>query len=203
MLEFFMLSYSNQKVNGMIGKIIKIGALVISCMTFIICSTVYATTYEHEIIVQKMTFSWKVNGADIHIKLTAPTTGWVGIGFNPSKEMKDAKFVLGYVKDGETIISDEFGTGEIKHETVEKLGGKSDISLIGGKEEGGETTIEFTIPLISKDTKGGKIDPSGITTVLLAYGLDRDTSKLKHKFRTSISINLSTGKTMTEQNDGK
>ena len=172
-------------------------------MVFIVCSTVYASNYGHEIIVQKMILFWEVDGAELHIKLTAPTTGWVGIGFNPSKEMKDAKFVLGYVKDGKAIISDEFGTGEIKHEAVEKLGGKSDITLIEGKEEGGETTIEFTIPLVSKDTKGGKIDPSGKTTVLLAYGLDHDTSKLKHKFRTSISINLSTGKTLTEQNDGK
>ena len=141
-----------------------------------------------------MEFSWKVDGPELHIKLTAPTTGWVGIGFNPSTEMKDAKFVLGYVKDGKTSISDEFGTGEIKHERVEKLGGKSDITLIGGEEKGGKTTIEFTIPLVSKDTLGGKIDPTGETVVLLAYGLNHDTSKLRHKFRTSININLSTGK---------
>jgi hypothetical protein len=120
----------------------------------------------------------------------------VAIGFNPSTGMKDAKFVLGYVKDGKTTISDEFGTGEIKHEPVEKLGGKTDVTLIGGKAEGGVTTLEFTIPLVAKDTKGGRIDPAGDTTVLLAYGLDGDTSKLRHKFRTSISINLSNGKNM-------
>jgi hypothetical protein len=187
----------------MIRKKIKLGVLIISCLAFMLSSAVYATSYDYEITAQKMGFSWKVDRADFHVKLTAPTTGWVGIGFNPSKEMKDAKFVIGYIKDGKAIISDEFGTGEIKHEAVEKLGGKSDITLIGGKEEGGETTIEFTLPLVSKDTKGGKIDPIGKTAVLLAYGIDHDTSKLKHKFRTSITINLSTGKILTEQNDGK
>ena len=167
--------------------------MVLFCM-ILFCSTVYATTYDHEIIVQKMAFAWKVAGEDLYVRLKAPTTGWVAIGFNPSAGMKDAKFVLGYVKDGKTIISDEFGTGEIKHEPVEKLGGKSDVTLIGGKEEGGVTTIEFTIPLGSKDAKGGRIDPTGDTTVLLAYGLDGDISKLRHKFRTGISINLSSGK---------
>ena len=178
----------------MIGKKYEMGILFISCLVFMSSSTVHATIYDHEITVQKMTFSWKVDGADLHVKLKAPTTGWVGIGFNPSKEMKDAKFVIGYMKDGKTTISDEFGTGEIKHEAVEKLGGKSDITLIGGKEESGETTIEFTIPLVSKDTVGGGIDSTGETVVLLAYGLDNDTSKLRHKFRTSIRVNLSTGK---------
>ncbi len=163
-------------------------------MVLMWCPTVHAMIYDYEIKVQEMEFAWKVDGPELRIKLTAPTTGWLGIGFNPSKEMKDAKFVLGYVKDGNTIISDEFGTGEIKHERVEKLGGKSDITLVGGEEKGGTTTIEFTIPLASKDTIGGRIDPTGETVVLLAYGLNHDTSKLKHKFRTSININLSTGK---------
>ena len=162
-------------------------------MAFILCSTVHASTYDHEITVQNMTLSWKVNGDDLHIKLTAPTTGWLGIGFNPSIGMKDAKFVLGYVKEGKINVSDEFGTGEIRHESVEKFGGKSDITCISGQEEGGETTIEFTIPLVSKDTKGGRIDPAAETTVLLAYGLDHDSSRLRHKFRTTISVNLSTG----------
>ena len=172
------------------SKLIVFGFLCLTCMLY---STAYAMFYDHEITVQGMEFSWTVEGPDLHVRLTAPTTGWVGIGFNPSSEMKDAKFVLGYVKDGKATISDEFGTGEVQHEAVEKLGGKSDVTLIGGKEEGGRTTIEFSIPLVSKDTLGGRIDPAGETVVLLAYGLDHDASKLRHKFRTSITINLSTG----------
>ena len=167
--------------------------MILFCIAFL-CSTVSAATYDHEITVQRMVFSWKVAGTDLNVRLTAPTTGWVAIGFNPSAGMKGAKFVLGYVQDGKAVISDEFGAGEIKHEPVEKLGGKSDITLIGGKEEGGVTTIEFAIPLVSRDTKGGRIDPAGDTTVLLAYGLDGDTSKLRHQFRTSIGVNLASGK---------
>lgn len=176
----------------MIG-ILQRGVMILFCIAFL-CSTVSAATYDHEITVQRMVFSWKVAGTDLNVRLTAPTTGWVAIGFNPNAGMKGAKFVLGYVQDGNTIISDEFGVGEIKHEPVEKLGGKSDITLIGGKEEGGVTTIEFAIPLVSRDTTGGRIDPAGETTVLLAYGLDGDTSKLRHKFRTGISVNLASGK---------
>jgi hypothetical protein len=177
----------------MIKKLLTFGILVISCMAFVLGSTVYAASYDHEITAQKMTFAWKIDGPSLAIRLSAPTKGWVGIGFNPSKEMKDAKYVLGYVQDGKTMISDEFGTGDTKHDAVESLGGKSDVILVGGAEEGGITTIEFIIPLVSTDTKGGTINPTAETTVLLAYGPDTDSFKVRHKFRSKMRVNLTTG----------
>jgi hypothetical protein len=187
------LHHNNKKEETMMSKALKICMFFISCMGLIICSTAYAASYDHEITVQKMKFAWKVDGANLNIKLSAPTKGWVGIGFNPSHEMKDAKFVLGYVKDGKTTLSDEFGTGDSKHESVEDLGGKSDVTLVGGIEEGGITTLEFTLPLVAKDTKGGKIDPATDTVVLLGYGPDTTSFKIKHKFRTKLTVNLTTG----------
>ncbi len=178
----------------MIGRILKSGILFVNCVGLLLCSTVFAAGYDYQITAQKMTFSWKVDGANLNVKLSAPTKGWVGIGFNPSKEMKDAKYVLGYIKDGKAIISDEFGTGDTKHEAVEDLGGKSDVTLVGGSEEGGVTTLEFILPLVAQDTKGGKIDPAADTVVLLAYGPDHDGFKMKHKFRTKLTVNLATGK---------
>jgi hypothetical protein len=178
----------------MMSMAFKFCMLFIFCIGMVVCSTVYAASYDHEITVQKMTFSWKVDGSNLNVKLSAPTKGWVGIGFNPGHEMKDAKYVLGYVKDGKTLLTDDFGTGDSKHEAVEDLGGKSDVSLVGGTVEGGITTLEFSLPLISKDSKGGKIDPAADTVVLLAYGPDNYSFKTKHKFRTKLTVNLTTGK---------
>lgn len=178
----------------MIGNGLKSCLLFVSCLVLALCSTAFAAGYDHEISVQKVTLSWKVDGSNLNVKLSAPTKGWVGVGFNPSDEMKDAKYVLGYVQDGKTTLSDEFGVGVNKHEAVEELGGKSDVILVGGKEEGGVTTIEFSLPLVSKDSKGGKIDPAADTVVLLAYGPDHDSFKMKHKFRTKLTVNLTTGK---------
>ncbi|MDR3629037.1 MAG: DOMON domain-containing protein [Desulfocapsaceae bacterium] len=177
----------------MTGKVLRLGTLLFFCMVLVFSSNGYAAGYDHEITVQKMVFSWKVDGANINVKLTAPTKGWVGIGFNPSDEMKDAKFVLGYVKDGKLVLTNDFGTADTKHEAVETLGGKSDVTAIGGNIQGDMTTIEFALPLVSTDGKGCKIDPAGNTIVLLAYGPDNDSFKIKHKFRTKISVNLTTG----------
>lgn len=136
-----------------------------------------AQDYDHEVKAKNMTFSWKVEGSDLKVKMSGKTTGWVGIGFNPSTQMKDANYVLGYVKKGKASITDEFGDGERTHKSDDKLGGKNNATLIGGSEEGGVTTIEFSIPLKSDDKTDSVIDPSGKTVVLLAYGGKRDSFK--------------------------
>ncbi len=130
---------------------------------------------------KKISFAWKVDGDKLAVKLAAETEGWVGIGFNPSKDMKDANFILGYVKDGKAKISDEFGDKKVLMPPTKNLGGTDDVTLVGGTEDGGMTTIEFTMPLKSADKNDGTaINVDGDTIVLLAYGAGRDSFKTKH-----------------------
>jgi hypothetical protein len=92
-------------------------------------------------------------------------------------------------------VVDEFGTTNTGHKTDTKVGGTENVTVVGGSEESGVTTIEFVIPLNSGDAKDGVIDPAGDTVLLLAYGAGRDSFKSKHKFRTTMTVNLSTGAT--------
>lgn len=175
-----------------------IGVLVSALLLLCFMGTnLWAVDYDHTLDAKKMSFSWKVDGEKLHVKISAETEGWVGIGFNPSSAMKDANFVLGYVKDGEVKLSDEFGTSNTGHDTDTKLGGTEDVEVLGGTEDKGMTTIEFAIPLKSADTKDGAIEVDGDTLVLLAYGSGRKSLKSKHKYRAAFNVNLSTG-TFTE-----
>ncbi|MBC8430973.1 MAG: DOMON domain-containing protein [Desulfobacterales bacterium] len=149
--------------------------------------------YSHKIDVEKMSFHWEVAGTVLHVKLTAKTTGWVGIGFNPSEAMQDANFILGYVKNGEAKVTDDYGTSYTKHQQDSKLGGQKNISNVVGKEENGMTEIRFTIPLNSGDAKDKALSIDTETVVLLAYGAGRDSFKARHKFRTTLKVNLKTG----------
>lgn len=152
-----------------------------------------AAQYDHEVQDKKISFAWKVDGDNLAVKMSAKTEGWVGIGFNPSKMMKDANFILGYVKGGKAEITDEFGNEDNNHSLDTKLGGTDDVTLVGGTEEGGTTTIEFIMPLKSSDKNDAEITVDGDTTVLLAYGGGRDSFKSKHQYRTALKVNLSTG----------
>ncbi|MFW2368012.1 MAG: DOMON domain-containing protein [Desulforhopalus sp.] len=173
----------------------KIQAIMVT-VTFLLFGSIVqvsATDYAHELKDKNMSFSWSVDGDNLAVKLSAKTEGWVGVGFNPSKAMKDANFILGYVKKGEAKILDEFGDSDSTHKSDKKLGGTSDVTLVGGTEEGGMTTIEFTLPLKSADKHDGALDVAGETIVLLAYGAGRDSFRAKHKYRGSFKVNLSTG----------
>jgi hypothetical protein len=152
-----------------------------------------AADYAHEVKDKKMSFAWSVEGETLAVKISAATEGWVGVGFNPSKKMKDANFVLGYVKKGKAKITDEYGDKATSHKSDKKLGGTVDAVLVGGVEEGGVTTIEFTLPLKSGDTHDGALDVNGDTIVLLAFGAGRDSFKSKHKYRSSFKVNLGSG----------
>ncbi len=176
-------------------KVNKLQKMIIG-MSVILCATVsnlQAAEYDHEVQDKKINFAWKVEGDKLAVKLTAETEGWVGIGFNPTKEMKGANFILGYVKGGVAKLDDDFGVAENSHKPDTKLNGTSDVTLVGGTETGGVTTIEFTLPLDSTDKNDTKIDVNGDTTVLLAYGGGRDSFLAKHAYRTALKINLSTG----------
>lgn len=159
-------------------------------------TSAFAQEYDHTVEEKNMSFSWKIIDKNIHIKLSGKSTGWIGIGFNPTKQMKDANYILGYVKKGEASVTDDFGDSERAHKSDEKLGGTSDVTLIGGEEKGGVTTIEFSIPLDSGDKYDSALDVNGETTVLLAYGGSRDSFKSKHKFRATLKVNLSNGKVL-------
>ena len=174
------------------GRILCI-LLGLCVLSVTVVSGVFAADYSNEVKAKNMSFSWKIDGDKLAVKMSAKTKGWVGIGFNPSDKMKDADFILGYVKKGKAKIIDEFGVGESKHSSDKKLGGTVDAVLVGGTEEGGMTTIEFTIPLKSTDKHDSVIDVNGDTVVLLAYGPDRDSFKTKHKYRATLKVNLTTG----------
>jgi hypothetical protein len=148
-----------------------------------------AAEYKHKIVQAGVTFEWGIDGQSLNGRMSAKTTGWVGVGFNATKDMKDAGFVIGAVKDGQAKAAVYVGTAPTAHS---KAVVQADISNIGGGEADGVTTISFTIPLVSKNPQVKPIVPEKDTKVLLAYGED-DSVKVRHASRAEFLLNLSTG----------
>jgi len=167
--------------------------LCAASLSLLLVPNLDAAEYQHSLTVDKMTFDWSVAGENLAIKLSAPTTGWVAIGFHPTDMMKDANIILGMVKDGKVEISDDFGTQPTQHTPDAKRDGQENVTVVGGTETGNTTTLEFSIPLNSGDANDGAIDPKADTVVMLAYGPDRDSAKLKHQVAKTITVNLASG----------
>lgn len=143
------------------------------------------------ITTDELEFRWKIEGENLKVEVTAPTTGWVAVGFDPSRAMKDADFIFGFMKDGELSILDHFGNGAFSHKADTELGGTDDIISASGKEADGSTTLEFAIPLNSGDEYDVVLGTEQQHTVLFAYGPDgADNFSKKHTFRTKVSLQL-------------
>ena len=139
-----------------------------------------------------ITFQWKVVGTDLEIKVSAPTTGWVAVGFNPSVMMKDANVIIGYVSAGATLsLQDDYGS-ELTNHAVDPVSSGTQLIPLGGTEGGGVTEIHFRIPLDSPDDQYDQDLVEGVVTkVILAHGSDgEDNFTQKHQMRTAISVEL-------------
>ena len=147
--------------------------------------------YQFKITVKDMTFNWRPAGSTLQVMVRAKTTGWTGVGFNATEGMKDAWFIMGYVKDGAATIVEQHGNTPKTHLKKSDLGGASSVSNASGSVNNNETVLRFTIPLKPADIDT-PINAVGDTTVLLAYGKTEQMAQV-HAFRAKLSVNLSTG----------
>ncbi len=119
-------------------------------------------------------FSLSTNDTVLEISISAPTTGWVAVGFEPTRAMKDADIVIGYIENGEIFLRDDFGDGFTTHTSDVELGGSDDVTVISGEESSGNTQILFSITLGSNDEFDKFLEVGKTVKVLLAYGPDDD-----------------------------
>ncbi len=141
-----------------------------------------------EVIAEGITLQWRTDENYLHIILSAPTTGWVAVGFDPQVQMQGADILIGYY-NGEAIMSDEYGNSTTGHTADTNLGGTNDIMNISGMEEDGNTQLKFMIPLDSGDDYDNPLVPGNQHTVILAYG-PSDNFTSYHTVRTIIQLTL-------------
>lgn len=134
---------------------------------------------------------WRIEGERITVQMTAPTTGWVAVGFDPSRMMKDANMIIGYVAEGELVIADDYGTGNTSHGRDTDNGGTDDIVEAEGSEENGQTQITFAIPLDSGDPTDRPLAVGNSYNVIVGYGPDdSDNLDAYHAARGALEIEL-------------
>jgi len=154
-----------------------------------------AMDYQHKLEAKDMEVSWSIDKEQIHVKLTAKTTGWVAIGFDPEKAMQGADIIIGAVKKGKVRIEDHYGDRKRGHSPDKKLGGDNHVLNPAGGEADGVTTISFSLALDSGDKWDKPIHAEGTSRMMIAYGAGQDSFKSRHKYRAVYDINYSTGET--------
>ena len=164
----------------------------LSCLALAPLSAFGADAGFKEAKAGTMSFQWKVEGKSLDVKVRAKSDGWVGIGFNASKAMKDATFIIGAEKDGKVKVENHFGTSERAHTAFKDLGCKDIITNTAAKRDGDFTEISFTMPIDANDKCVKPIAIDKDIKVLLAHG-SRKVFTAGHPFVGQLLVNLSTG----------
>jgi hypothetical protein len=141
-----------------------------------------------------MTVEWRVDGGMLHCQMTAPTQGWVAVGFNTKDQLMNTNLIMGCVEHGAVRVSDRFIVAPGVHKAIAELNGTEELSHVQGTEHSLEgrihTTISFSMPLRAHDTHHHQILTQGQRyTLLMAYSVEDD---FQHHsiMRTSVSITL-------------
>ena len=119
-----------------------------------------------------VTFQYRVtqDSQNLEGKMTASTTGWVAVGFNPTSVMRNANFIIGYLSAGTGNIRDDWGTSNTTHVSDVSLGGQNNVTLVTGTESAGSTMLHFTIPLSTTDQYDRNMQIGQTYPIILAKG---------------------------------
>lgn len=176
-------------------KMMKQFVLIAAALSVLFPAYAGAMEYQHTLEAKDMTVSWSIDKDQIHVRLTAKTTGWVSIGFDPESAMRGADIIIGAVKNGKVEIQDHYGVRSRAHSQDEKLGGENNVLNPAGEEVDGVTTIRFSRALGSTDKWDNPIVPEGTSRIMVAYGSGSDSFNSGHRYRGVYDINYSTGET--------
>ncbi len=147
-----------------------------------------------------MQLHWTIEADFIYFGLSAPTQGWLAIGWDPTGAIMEGEdLLIGYIRDKELFLQDYYANSSVNHANDVSLGGRDDVLEASGSEAAGpplQTTIEFRRKLETGDPFDRPITP-GPHVVQLAYAPNDDFITYHGEKRTVVSIDFFAGSTQS------
>ncbi|WP_339709842.1 DOMON domain-containing protein [uncultured Kriegella sp.] len=143
----------------------------------------------HTIKKNGMEVQWHREKDKIRFKMTAPTTGWVTIGFNEFNVIIGAYLLMGRVRQNETEVVEHFTIGPGNYVPIKTLDDKILVSEVSGVEAKSVTTILFSVAVSSTCTYQKDLAAGTPYWMTLAYSLEDDYQH-HSMMRTSVRIKL-------------
>ncbi|MEM1134857.1 MAG: DOMON domain-containing protein [Bacteroidota bacterium] len=129
---------------------------------------------QKEVTVNGMNFSYQLKKDYIEIELAAPTSGWVGVGFNAKNDIVNSDLFLFHIVNNKVEGRDMFVESFANPKDDTALGGTMDIKNLRGTEKDGKTKVIFELPFPSIDQYDFKHKMSKEFWLILAYSTHDD-----------------------------
>ncbi len=136
-----------------------------------------------------MTVSWKYEDNSIYFEMTAPTEGWIAIGFNPDAGITGTYLLMGRVVNGKAEVVEHYTVSPGNYKAINILGDAIAVQDVSGEENSNSTTIRFSLPMETDGKYQRNMIADTPYQMLLAYSRDDDFQH-HSMMRTSVSIKL-------------
>ncbi|GAB4246249.1 MAG: hypothetical protein Tsb0034_25180 [Ekhidna sp.] len=117
---------------------------------------------------------WTHQNDYLQISLSAPSTGWVAVGFTKGFGIVKTNLIQGCISDGKVFIQDQYVTDVGKHLPVETMGVESRIFDLDAIESDGTTTLSFSLFKAKVDDIHYDLSEGNTINVWLAYSVSDD-----------------------------
>ncbi|MCI4667235.1 MAG: DOMON domain-containing protein [Bacteroidia bacterium] len=145
--------------------------------------------YPKQIEKNDMKVSWEFEKDVINIRLSAPTQGWIAIGFNEVSGLKGNYLLMARVVEGKAELVEHFVFAPGDYQAITKSSPNPKVIEVSGQEENGTTDISFSLKGNFSDEFRKSLVPKKDYHLLMAYSVS-DNFKHHSRMRTSIKIRL-------------
>ena len=142
--------------------------------TFVLALTTLIFGNPKLLEAEEFSLQWEHEEAHVTFTLSAPTTGWIALGFTENEDIVDSNLIMMKVDDDLVYAEDQFVTGFGKHPTIQTLGGTSRIFNLDGNEKKGHTTVSFSITKEKLDQYHFDLSEGNKINVWLAWSVSDD-----------------------------
>lgn len=122
--------------------------------------------------------SWVDEGPVLVVTLSAPTTGWVAIGFNRGPELAGARLVMASVQ-GATALAEEHVAAPPEHFRVD------DLRVRSAREVSGRTEVTVEVPRVRGVPGELRLDEASVGHLILAFS---ESDDFQHHSRMRVHL---------------
>lgn len=152
----------------MVKAAVRIAFLVLSLL--LVASPIRA----NPISVGGIDVSWEHMGESIEFVLTAPTEGWVAVGFNAVDDIVGADLFMAATQDGETQAEHFYVAGRGDPRPINSVGRDSWIHSTVAETDDGKSTVTLRLSPDETSDRFAGLKAGETLYLILAYSVSAD-----------------------------
>jgi hypothetical protein len=137
----------------------------------------------------RMTVTWYHQNERIYFGISAPTEGWVAIGFNFSDDIKGTYLLMGNVINDKPNVVEHYTISAGNYKPLTAFAVPSQVQHIEGIENKNNTLLNFSVPVKANSKYQKDLSPGLKYIMHIAYSREDDFQH-HSMMRTTVNISL-------------